>query len=389
MHHPHAWRCLAIAASATLLSGAAVAQSSSYYYFGLGLGQSTVRFDQTRIANRMLNSGQTLSSLTADDSSSAYRVFGGYQFNPWLGTELGYTKLGNFGFQSATTTGGRLDGDYRVKGVSLDLVATMPVSEQVALLARVGGLWARTRADFYGSGGVTVANASASRRATNVKVGVGMQYAVSSSLLLRAEAERYRVNDAIGERGNVNVLSLSLVVPFGRGEAARPRAAMAPMPVAQPMPAPVVAPPPVVVAAVPAPPPPAPVPAPSRRVSYAAESLFGFDKSNVREEGQRHLDTFAGELAGARFDKITVEGHTDRLGSEAYNQPLSLARADAVKSYLVTNGKIDPSKISAVGMGESAPMTKPGDCVGQVANAKLVACLQPDRRVVIEVVGSR
>jgi OOP family OmpA-OmpF porin len=86
---------------------------------------------------------------------------------------------------------------------------------------------------------------------------------------------------------------------------------------------------------------------------------------------------------------ITVEGHTDRLGSDAYNQRLSTRRAEAVKSYLVGTGGIDGTKISAVGKSESAPVTKPGDCTGTSASTKLLACLQPDRRVEVEVVGTR
>ncbi|MDP2985322.1 MAG: flagellar motor protein MotB, partial [Hydrogenophaga sp.] len=64
-------------------------------------------------------------------------------------------------------------------------------------------------------------------------------------------------------------------------------------------------------------------------------------------------------------------------------------RAMAVKNYLVTNGRLDSSKISAVGKGESMPVTKPEDCKGNTRTAALVACLQPDRRVDVEVTGTR
>jgi len=138
-------------------------------------------------------------------------------------------------------------------------------------------------------------------------------------------------------------------------------------------------PPPVVVA-----PPPAP-----KRVSFQADSLFGFDKSGLRPEGKAALDTFATELKGTSFSTITVEGHTDRLGSVKYNQKLSEQRAETVKDYLVTSGGIDAGKISAVGKSESMPVTKPEDCKGKAATPKLIACLQPDRRVDVEVSGTR
>ena len=109
----------------------------------------------------------------------------------------------------------------------------------------------------------------------------------------------------------------------------------------------------------------------------------------VRPEGRAALDKFAQELKGPEFDVITVEGHTDRLGSTAYNQRLSTQRAEAVKAYLVTSGGVAAPKVAAVGKGEAAPVTKPEDCKGSKPNPKLIACLQPDRRVEVEVVGTR
>lgn len=78
---------------------------------------------------------------------------------------------------------------------------------------------------------------------------------------------------------------------------------------------------------------------------------------------------------------ISVEGYTDRIGSAAYNQKLSPQRAESVKTYLVESKGIDPAKISAVGNGVSAPVTKPDECRGTKRTPALVACLQPDRRV--------
>ncbi len=126
-----------------------------------------------------------------------------------------------------------------------------------------------------------------------------------------------------------------------------------------------------------------------RRVSFSAESMFTFDKSALRPEGAAALDTFARELEGTQYEIITVEGHTDRLGTQEYNQTLSQQRAEAVKAYLVTTGKISPGKINAVGKSEAGAVTKREDCVGDKASARLIACLQPDRRVEVEVVGRR
>jgi OOP family OmpA-OmpF porin len=130
--------------------------------------------------------------------------------------------------------------------------------------------------------------------------------------------------------------------------------------------------------------------APARqKVSFSAESLFTFDQSTLRPEGKSALDNFARELTGTDFDLITVEGHTDRLGSQEYNQKLALQRADAVKTYLVETARIESSKITVLSKSENDPVTQPGDCKGNQANPKLIACLQPDRRVEIEVTASR
>ena len=135
---------------------------------------------------------------------------------------------------------------------------------------------------------------------------------------------------------------------------------------------------------------PAPMPAPveRRRVSFSAESLFAFDKSVIKPEGKAALDRFVNELRGTQFERIGVEGHADRLGSNAYNQRLSTQRAEAVKSYLISTGGVAANKISAAGKGETMPVTKPGDCRGNKRTAALVACLQPDRRVDVEMTGT-
>jgi len=198
--------------------------------------------------------------------------------------------------------------------------------------------------------------------------------------MLRGEAERYRINDAVGNRGDINLYSVGLVFAFGRAPATAPQ-----QPAEQVYSAP---PPPPPVAVVAAPPPSPPPPPSPRRVSFSADTLFSFDHSELGPQGKAALDQFAHELAGMQFDAITVEGHTDRLGSQAYNQKLSMRRAEAVKNYLVSAGGVDAGRITAMGKGESQPVTKTEDCRGARPNPKLIACLQPDRRVDVEVSGN-
>lgn len=128
---------------------------------------------------------------------------------------------------------------------------------------------------------------------------------------------------------------------------------------------------------------------PKKTVTFLADSLFDFDKATVRPAGKQTLDKFAADLRGTTFDVVTVTGHTDRIGSRAYNISLSARRAEAVKTYLVDPAGIPVAKITTRGAGESEPVTKPGECKGEKATKALIACLQPDRRVEVEVSGTK
>jgi OOP family OmpA-OmpF porin len=382
----HALHLLAIATLASVAATPAAAQDS-YYYLGLGVGQTRSLLDERRMAEEQLGASPAITAFQRDRNDLGYKVFGGYQFNRYFGVEGGFIDLGRFTYHASTTPDGTLDGRLRVQGANLDLVGTLPLSESFSLLGRIGGSYVKTRNNVDGQGAATVADARPSQREGNPKVGVGLQYEFNRSMLLRTDYERYRIADAQGHRGNVDMLSLSLVFPFGRTPMAAPRAAA---PAYVPPLAMAPAPPPVVVAPLP----PAEVvafapPAARRRVSFSAESVFGFDRSTVAPAGMVALDGFARELDGTEYVVINVEGHTDRIGSTAYNQTLSLERAEAVKAYLVSHGRIDAAKIAVVGKSESEPITQAGDCKGSQPTAKLIACLQPDRRVELEVVGTR
>lgn len=128
-------------------------------------------------------------------------------------------------------------------------------------------------------------------------------------------------------------------------------------------------------------------------VKLSANFLFGFDKYSLRAEARKTLDEIASRVSDSNVDvqDISVEGHTDFMGSEKYNQKLSERRALAVANYLVSRG-VDAGKLSAIGYGESqAQMTQ--TCQAEVANVKgkskkrsaLIACIEPDRRVDIRI----
>ncbi len=373
---------LGLLALAAVVSPAAMAEDSGWYV-GANVGQSRAKIDDLRITNSLLGSGFTAPSISNDNRDTGYKIFGGYQINRNFALEGGYFNLGDFGYTAtmAAPTAGTLNGRIKLQGVNLDAVGMLPITDKFSAFGRVGLNYAQARDAFRGTGMVNVLNPNPSTRATNVKVGLGLQYDFSEALAMRVEAERYRINDAVGNKGDIDLISLGLIYRFGgKTPAPAPRA---------PMPEPVAAAPaPEVMAAPPPPPPPAP-PRVLAKVSFSADSLFDFARSSVRPAGKQALDKFAADLKGTDFDVITVTGHTDRIGSHDYNMKLSTRRAEAVQTYLVESAGIPAGKISAKGVDGSDPVTKPGDCKGQKATKKLIACLQPDRRVEVEVTATQ
>ena len=153
-----------------------------------------------------------------------------------------------------------------------------------------------------------------------------------------------------------------------------PMAAPAPAPRAAPAPAPAPAP-----AAAPAPAPAAVVAAPtSEKVTFAADAFFDFDKSVLKPEGKAKLDDLVSKMSGLNLEVIIAVGHTDSIGTDSYNQRLSVRRSEAVKSYLVSKG-VEKNRVYTEGKGEKQPVADNKTAEGRAKN----------RRVEIEVVGTR
>ncbi|MGJ7489824.1 OmpA family protein [Variovorax sp. ZT4R33] len=125
-----------------------------------------------------------------------------------------------------------------------------------------------------------------------------------------------------------------------------------------------------------------------RRVSLSADTLFVFDRSSAADmlpKGKAELDALARSLREQtlQVQSLTITGHTDRLGDEAYNDALALQRANTVRDYLKAAGVV--ASMAVRSLGEREPVTR--DCQGTDRTPGLIACLQPDRRVVVDIRG--
>lgn len=145
---------------------------------------------------------------------------------------------------------------------------------------------------------------------------------------------------------------------------------------------------PVSVPPVPPVPPIPPVPVLLKRVQLGADALFKFDRhseGDMYPEGRATLLKLVEDirLSGVVLERIRLTGHTDRLGTAAYNQKLSLQRAQTVAAFLRQAGLVVP--LETEGKGEQEPVT--ATCVGEKATPALVSCLQADRRVTVDLIG--
>lgn len=216
-------------------------------------------------------------NMQDDDRDTGYKLYGGYQLNRNFAVEGGYFDLGkySYGFDTGPVPFGTYRGESRFKGLNLDLVGTLPVTDRLTVLGRVGAAYSRARSSVTTTGLVPSGGASRRENDWGVKFGVGVEYAFTQALSVRAELERYRLNDPVRNRGNIDMVSVGLVYRFG-APAPQPVYVAAPPP---PPPAPPVAPPPPppprvviqpapppppVMAPPPPPPPPAPAPLPAK-----------------------------------------------------------------------------------------------------------------------------
>ena len=301
-----------------------------------------------------------------------------------LGKELSehWDIQGGLGYNRASEDTGIAGVGGRYKQTTLGVDALYMFSRdsfRPFLLAGLGV--ARNNVDYSHAS----ADADATKTSWLANVGLGAQYLFNDSFGLQADLRHQwsrasvKATDGVTTDSETDtigntLLSLGGIFRFG---------APAPMPVAavEPEPAPVA---PVAVAPAPEPA-PAPVCEPQyETITIEASKLFGFDEAKLKDTSVLDNEVVPKMKENKIFASVKVTGHTDKLGSEAYNQKLSEKRANQVRDYLISKG-IEADRLIAVGKGELVPVVS---CDGVKGRKALIECLAPNRRVEIEATRS-
>lgn len=285
-------------------------------------------------------------------------IFGGYQFNPWLAAELGYDYMGNM--RVHTLHDG--DGRFSSQGIQLTGKLSYPLpiwNNSMDIYTRLGIMG--YRADMRNLDN-THFDHNGDKYGVAPVAALGAEYAFNDHWSGRME---YQWVGKMGKESDTGMKAdngmLSLGVAYHFGEAA-------------PVPAPIPAPAPEVE---------------TKHFTLTSDVLFNFNKATLKAEGQQALQKLYSQIGdmGLTNQSMIVIGYTDRIGSDAYNMKLSKERAQSVADYLEQLGA--PANIISVeGRGKADPVTGT-KCDGIHNRNALIACLAPDRRVDIEVQGTK
>jgi len=354
---------LGLAVVAAFASPLAAAQDTGNY-LGFGIGPSKANIHDERITEQLRGGGLATTSIDDDDKDVAFKLFGGHKFNRNFAVEGGYFNLGKFGFTAHTSPAGTLEGSGKFQGANIDAVGILPLGGNFSAFARAGLTYMQTKDSFKGTGAVRVSDPSPSKNAANYKLGLGAQYDFTPSLGLRADWENYRVDDAVGNKGNINTFMVGMVYLFGKTEKPAPRAEAAPYvaPVAA-----AAAPAPVLVIV--------PVVAKTEQYCSILDIQFEINQNTVQRESEEKIDKVGIFMRKYPNTTAVIEGHTDEVGTAAENMKLSERRAEAVVNYLVDRSKIARSRLKAVGYGDQRPIGDNKTDAGRRLNRRINAVI--------------
>ena len=321
------WLLMLLFALCILNAGIVRADENRGWYLGGAVGKTEYDLDNRNITEQIATNQFAVNSIGSDKSDKGYKLFAGFQFNSHFSLEAGYFDLGKTDFTALVTPEGSLYGKSEFKGIHLDLIGSIPFTEKLSGFGLVGVTYAQRKDSFIPSEAIFVAKTSREDKNTNPKIGLGLQYSITPSWAGRLAVERYRLNDAIDDKGYANSVSLGLVYKFGR--------------TATPSIAPVPVPPPI-----------------ARQQEYCTtlDIEFEIDNAAIQRAEKEKLAVVANFLNKYPATTAVIEGHTDDVGDTDRNLKLSQRRAESVVDYLVANYNIARNRLTATGYGESQPI---------------------------------
>jgi OOP family OmpA-OmpF porin len=376
------------------VNGACESIAEPGYFAGIGLGYSLSDIDGPKIRKELCGGDVicTIKSYSHDENDLGFKLYGGYLFNENFALEGGYFNLGEYSFHTEgedATTRYIYEGTSQMHGLHIDAIGYLPLNENLSLTARLGVMYAEVKEEYaYSEGGIegdlyvngSAKEKSPDKRDVGFKYGVGLQYDFTPAFGVRGEWENYHLEEAIAAGADLTLFSLGIVYRFGVPE---PEPLIIEKEVVKEVEVPVVIEKKVevpvvvekeVIKEVEVPAEPIVFIKPGERIILASNSLFDFDKSDLKPQGKAALRDLMKKIR--KDDNLIITGHTCSMGSEIYNLKLSERRASSVMNYLIANG-IAPERLEMRARGESEPIASNATEEGRIQN----------RRVEIEVVA--
>ena len=345
---------LAIAVASLTATAANAAYEDNTFYVGAKLGWSELyRLDASKV--RVYDD---VGIKTSNRSNVAGGAFLGFQANPYLAFELGYDWLGSAKYKRSYSNAGHSynvgNSKLSAQGVSLTGKLSYPlsfISDDLDIYGRAGGMVTIAK---WKNGGYIRANDKldhGTKTDVSPVYALGLDYRLNEDFSTRLEYQYVQhIHTKTHASPDAGTVSLGITYRLGSPSVAAP----------------------------------VEIKTEVNRYVLNEDVLFAYAKADLKAEGRQALDNLLTALVkiNPTQSAIVVIGHTDRIGSESYNQKLSERRAHTVLNYLVQKG-VPAEIISSRGMGKAQPVT--GNKCNALRGADLKACLAPDRRVEIEV----
>lgn len=362
---------LAVLIGGLLATGAAsaAAQDNTWYVGGKAGWSNYYGVDYDSEIENLLDAA----SVDENNSDLGLGAFVGYQVNKNVAVELGYDWLGKYQIDRHYKANGidsGLEGEAKAQMIQATMKIGFPATEALEVYGRLGGAYAWTDSSidaWYNDGLNALSESHSGKYHGAAFVGaLGLEYSIDRDWAARLE---YQYTTPLGKTSpgesgielDNGLLSVGMLYRFGQiGDEP-----VAPTPAPEPAPAPVLV---------------------EKQFNLDSDVLFEFNRATLKPEASQALDNLFAQIVAAnpKDGVATVIGHTDRIGSDAYNQSLSEQRARTVADYLIAKG-LFADKVRAEGRGESEPVT--GGSCPDAAKAQMIACLAPDRRVEVRLTG--